>query len=105
MPVIWQVITLSLLHVAAPLRLPVPPTPPHSILRGFLTVEKRPAFIAHRRPGNTLKNKIAKTVPFCAKPEKPCSLKGVAGFEPSANRIGAFIPSPLPDDNPIAMAN
>jgi hypothetical protein len=27
------------------------------MLRGFITFEKRPAFIAHRRPGNMIENK------------------------------------------------
>lgn len=42
------------LHAPAPLRLPVPTIPSQCMSGDFITVARRPVFIAHRRPGNTI---------------------------------------------------
>ena len=74
-------------HVPALLRLPLPPIPSQCMLGGFPTDEKRPAFIAHRRPGNTIEN-LMHNLCLSAQGGKVPQFKAVMGFEPSDNGIG-----------------
>ena len=69
------------------LRLPVPPIPSQCMLGGFLIDGKRPAFISHCRPGNTIK-KHMHNLCLSAQGGKIQQFEAVAGLEPSANGIG-----------------
>jgi hypothetical protein len=57
------------------------------MLGGFLTDEKRPAFIARRRPGNTIEKQMHNLC-LSAQGGKSPAVEAVVGFEPSANGIG-----------------